>query len=151
MNSPDVLLLSIQCMFICPYQYSLSLGCTEEVFFSRLIFVLDFIPLWCSLGFCSCFRKGTLLRLLLCLPFCWYLPLHALNLLMYLSNRNLNQFTCILLPCFPAEKTLLSILNISRPHFFTSYLLFNHSFLYFLIVVRNHNFTRKPLQIGRAS
>lgn len=99
------------------------------LYWRGILFQIDLCSWFCSspmfLGFCFCFRTGTLLHLL-CLPFCWYLPLHTLNLLMYLSNRNLNQFTRILPPCFPAEKTLLSILHISRPHFFTSYLLFNN-------------------------
>lgn len=68
-------------------------------------------------------------------PFLLVLLLHPLNLLVYLSKKDLNQYTCILPLCFPAEKTLLSILNTPRPHFFTIYSLFNN---------RNEAFSSAP-------
>lgn len=125
MNSSNVLLLCIQMHVYIPFLIS-----PLVLLFQIDLHVLDFVSIWYSLCFCFCFfRTRTVLHLLLCLLFYCCLPLHPLNLLIYLRYTRLSKFTCTLPLCFPLEKILLGVLYMLGPHFFfffiISYSLFN--------------------------
>lgn len=114
MNSSNVLLLCIQMHVYIPFLIS-----PLVLLFQIDLHVLDFVSIWYSLCFCFCFfRTRTVLHLLLCLLFYCCLPLHPLNLLIYLRYTRLSKFTCTLPLCFPLEKILLGVLYMLGPHFF---------------------------------
>lgn len=128
MNSSNVLLLCIQMHVYIPFLIS-----PLVLLFQIDLHVLDFVSIWYSLCFCFCFfRTRTVLHLLLCLLFYCCLPLHPLNLLIYLRYTRLSKFTCTLPLCFPLEKILLGVLYMLGPHFF-----FFFYYLLFTFQLRN--------------